>query len=205
MRKIDAFLLLSLLFFLPAFVPAVEKLRLGDIPDETDKQAEQKVQQLEQSQELTPEERKRVTEQLADDAYIDGMKAERAGNYFDAKRYFETAVSLAPNHGQAKQGVLRINRLLRPVTPPASATKAPSPEPVVSKKSNANRPVAKPALSSQEAKEKSNALYLKALSASQNGNFEEAYKFCRESLKLDPDNLQARRMVERLEIRMKKT
>jgi tetratricopeptide (TPR) repeat protein len=42
-------------------------------------------------------------------------------------------------------------------------------------------------------------LYVKALVASQNGNTDEAIKLCKDALKIDPRNLHAKRMLERLE------
>lgn len=61
-----------------------------------------------------------------------------------------------------------------------------------------------PAFSTAEAKRRSDELYLQALAESQQGNTSTAYKLCIEALKLDPQNLQAERMSERLRSRIKK-
>ena len=94
------------------------------------------------------------------------------------------------NEGRAPAG--------KPATPPPVVPKPPKAQ------KPAPRPSPKPALSMQERKKRSNELYLQALSASQNGDFDGAYKMCRQALKLDPENLQAERMCERLESRSKR-
>jgi cytochrome c-type biogenesis protein CcmH/NrfG len=49
---------------------------------------------------------------------------------------------------------------------------------------------------------KSDDLYLQALDASQNGLADKAIELCKEALRLNPDNIQAQRMLERLQSRI---
>ena len=79
---------------------------------------------------------------------------------------------------------------------PEAPAKPAAPKPLKTKRA-APRAATKPI----ESKEKSQELYLRALTASQNGDFDAALGFCREALKHDPSNLQAERMRERLESR----
>jgi tetratricopeptide (TPR) repeat protein len=53
-------------------------------------------------------------------------------------------------------------------------------------------------------RKKSEELYLEALAAAQAGKEEEARVLCRRALRLDPENLQAERMKERLDLRLQK-
>ncbi len=65
-------------------------------------------------------------------------------------------------------------------------------------------PPGAPAANRKGLKEKSAALYLEALNASQLGKTSRARELCAAALKLDPENLQASRMLERLDARLNK-
>ena len=52
-------------------------------------------------------------------------------------------------------------------------------------------------------RKKSDDLYIEALGASQQGNSDKALTLCRQALRLNPTNLQAQRMLERLESRVR--
>jgi len=68
---------------------------------------------------------------------------------------------------------------------------------------NTDRPRKRPRASVDQNKiDQSNQLYLEALAASQNGESAEAIKICKSALALNPDNLQALRMLDRLQSKM---
>ncbi len=208
MRKINVILLTALLGSALSMVHPADKLRLGDIPDEQEKREQQKKRkQNKEDQDMTPEEKKLVVDQLANDAYRKGVLAKKNHHWIDAEKYFEKTLLLSPNHLAAKQNLETVRQAIAQQktaeTPKAMAAPA---EPTTKKPKAMPAEGPKPAptisLPPGEAKQKADALYREALELNRNGDYERAYTACQEALKYDPSNLQAQRMAERLSARV---
>jgi tetratricopeptide (TPR) repeat protein len=256
-----------------------EKPRLGDFPEEPQSQGKKSGTVLE---EFTPEERKKLLNEVADEFYLRGEKSYANGNLKESQEFLERALTLNPQHNKAK---LRLNLVLKKLEPP------PTPKPAVSVKDTksvlisklekeldrwvveknwdnteaaakkllavdpgngkaktrlqiAHKNLALRAFNrgetrekqgdfqgavdayrvavsydpSQELSEKINSLsdkinesnsrrsddiYLQALEASQAAAYEKAIDLCRQAIQLNPNNIQAQRMLERLKSRVK--
>lgn len=146
--------------------------------------------------EPTPEERQRTRQEATERFYWQGVTALRAGNTAMAQEYFERVLDLSPNHVRAQAKLAMIKK--RQVKPVAAPTPTPTPSPTPTPEPRRTIKKIAPVLTPEERKAKAADLYLQALKAAQARRFTEAARFCDESLRLDPDNLQAQRMRDRL-------
>jgi tetratricopeptide (TPR) repeat protein len=151
-----------------------------------------------ESEKTTVESDRQVADEMAEEFYRLGTQALEEGNFEKAEGYFDRVLILKPNHKGAKDGINRIMKSYDQSSEKKPVTEN-KPEPI-KKKETAPRPrLQTPRAKPTEAdRQKSDQLYIEALSANQTGNTEEAIRLCKESLALNPNNPQAKRMLDRL-------
>lgn len=259
--------------------PKPEKPRLGDIPSEPIKEKKEKKPPLSRDG-ITPEERKQLLEEVAQEFYEKGEMAYQEGRFVEARDLFERVLTLQPNHAQARARLEALLRTLEPPEPEPAPAEPDSKQVLIGRLSTeldqaiknkdwdkAERQ-AKNILAVDPANEKtksklkivhhnlslraadraqtrekagdfqgavdayrvafnysrdpaytekieslmekirevndrkSEEFYRQALDASQNGNNDKAIDLCKEALQLNPDNIQAQRMLDRLQSRI---
>lgn len=179
--------------------------RLGDIRDKQPKDERAKKNQA-GDEAYTPEEKKQLVTELSDDYYKKGVAALRQDQLSEAKAYFEKVLALSPNHSRAREHMSTIKKMSAekrktmnpqpPATPSIPIEEKPSPV-----KKATSQKILSPEMVRKKTeldKQGSDELYYQALAASQNKEKVQALDLCRQALKLNPSNLQAQRMLDRL-------
>lgn len=251
------------------------KPTLGDILDNNIKEKKEKKEPA-VPEGVTPEERKKLLDDVAQEFYEKGELAIQQGRLQDARDLFERALTLQPGHVLARARLASTIRALDPEQEPPPPPKSPKEslvtrlgadldlwiknkswdkadrvaknilaidpnnEKTKTKLKSIHRQLSLRAADRAAAREKagdfqgavdayrvainynkdqaytekieelsekiaeantkrSEELYLQALDASQNGNAPKAMELCREALQLNPDNIQAERMLDRLQ------
>ncbi len=228
------------------------------------------------SEEMTPEERKALVDEVAEDFYNKGVKAMNEGRYNQAEAFFDRALILDPHHQGARDGTERLMKMMEGPEAESDPDKTDSKAALVKrmgteldqrikegdweeantvatkilaidpenarakgKRAGINQqfylkakgraeereragdwdaaldaykvaagyrptPAVRDKINSlrekiaERNKKKSGELYLQALKANQEGKGKSALQLCKQALELDPQNLQARRMLDRL-------
>ncbi len=173
---------------------AEQKYRLSDIPTPEEKARMEKNERV-QEESATGSEAE-VAHEMANEFYQLGLKALNEGNLEQAEGYFDRALILKPNHKEAKDSIEYIMQTYEQPKEKTVLPKPSTPDPERSEPRPKTIPVLKER--TEEDLKKSDLLYLEALSANQTGNTEDALKLCKRALVLNPNNLQAKRMLQRL-------
>ena|SRR5258708_5392925 len=211
---------LALAFALVA-ARSAEKIHLGDLPEKPVKIDERKSKN---EPELTPEKRKVLVGDISDEYYKKGTIAMDDGNLEQARADFERVLLLNPRHQGAKESLDEIALILKKKSfEKRSETSLPAPvrnsaaKPnagAVKNRSHERAPVMAHRKEEQAAAADSNEAYREpdlikqsdeyyrqALLRSQNGDNSKARMFCEKALEVNPKNLRAQRMLERLQAR----
>jgi tetratricopeptide (TPR) repeat protein len=173
---------------------AEQRRTLKDLPDPKEKVATPEDEPA--FDPMSRKEKAQLVQEMAEEFFQMGSEALTQGNLEKAEGYFDRVLVLSPDHKGAREG---IELIMKSYAPPQVATEPARPKPpVIKRREPVNRSEANEKVEEEEDIEKSNQLYVEALQANQTGNIEEARKLCQRSLSYNRGNLQAKRMLDRL-------
>lgn len=159
------FLILSLSVLLLVSALNAERIRLGDLPKKSEEKDKKKAPPPDI---LSPEDKKKLVDEVSEEFYQRGLSAMRNGRLGQAEAYFDRVLVLQPGHAGAKRGLALIMQHYEKTDPPP----APKPSPT--------KPDPKLTLMEKLEKELDHRMT--------NGEWEEAEEAAAKILAVDPEN-----------------